>query len=228
MKSPLIKKNVLKYVQNTPNILFDNQIFFVSQTTHHFITINNYIGIIYAEPTENTLLFVLDCLANNVYYNLIYIFKVALSYLEKVSNSFYDKYKNKLYQITEAITHQNPYLSYYLYNLDKYFNNKDNSCYYKLTKDYKDIVVNKNNILNVLNTTLLDIYFTSEEKIKLSYVKLIIEPSVCEKLITILWTSKMDEITNELHKYSKDRTIKISEDKFEIISSNKKFKNLFY
>ena len=238
LKSENIEKNTLRYIQHTPNILINNnQIFYISQFTHHYITINNNIGIIYVEPTEDTLLYLLDCLSNNMYYNLINVLNVTISYLEKTLldkisfNKFINKYKNNLYQITEAIIHNNPYLSYYLYRLDKYFNDKEKSCYYILSQDYSEIVINKSNIITTLNTTMLDIYFTSEEEINFKTIKLILIPEECKNTIkkikknntendvSIKIKSILDEYTliNQESSRIKNENIKL------LIESNNKF-----
>jgi hypothetical protein len=238
LKSENIEKNTLRYIQNTPNILINNnQIFYISQFTHHYITINNNIGIIYVEPTEDTLLYLLDCLSNNMYYNLINVLNVTISYLEKTLldkisfNKFINKYKNNLYQITEAIIHNNPYLSYYLYRLDKYFNHKERSCYYILSVDYSSTIIDKLNIIHTLNTTMLDIYFTSEKKIKFQIIKLILIPEECKNTIKKIKTDSRDsdyfiEIKSILEKYTliNQESSRIKNEIIELlIESNNKF-----
>ena len=117
---------IRKYLIDTPNLLyideFNNKyIYFVTQFGAKLIKINPS-GLIDNDPNETLLLYFLDCISNNLYYNIFHIYSAVIGYLEiNNKDKTLEKYKYCLYQLNECINKDDTMIIYFINKLSKYF-----------------------------------------------------------------------------------------------------------
>jgi hypothetical protein len=155
-------KQIKPYFIDTPNLLYidsnkNKYIFFIGQFGHNLIKINPS-GLIENEPTETTYLYFLDCLSNNLYYNIFNIYSSAIGYLETNLNNI-NVTKIKYLQLIESVNKDDTFILYFLDKLHKYFDIFD----IKIDEENNNIkeLIEKTNIFS-LSQKLPSIYLSND------------------------------------------------------------------